>query len=76
MKRYFFDVISQAGSAYDYRGREFPSPEQAYQMAELMALDLQLCPPGEWAASSINVRDSFGTEFFTMRVQPPELQAA
>jgi hypothetical protein len=76
MKRYFFDVISQSGSEYDYRGREFPTPEQAFQMAELMALDLQLCPKGDWAASSINVRDSYGTEFFSTRVHPPELAAA
>jgi hypothetical protein len=76
MKRYFFDVVSQSRAEYDYSGLEFPSPEKARQLAELMALDLQVCPQGDWDASTVSVRDCLGQLFFSMRVRPPELVAA
>ena len=76
MKRYFFDVVGKCRSEYDYRGREFPSPEKAFQLAELIALDLEISPQGEWAGYTVNVRDSYGRQFFSTRVREPELAAA
>jgi hypothetical protein len=76
MKRYFFDVVSQGRAEYDYSGREFPSPEMAMQLAELIALDLEVCPHGVWAGSIVDVRDSHGRQFCSMQVRPPELAAA
>jgi hypothetical protein len=40
MRRYFFDLVGEERSEYDYRGRDLPSPESAYQFAELIAVDL------------------------------------
>ena len=76
MQRYFFDVVSQGRAEYDYRGREFSSPEMAVQLAELIVLDLEVCPQGVVAGSSVNVHDSHGRQFCSMRVHPPELAAA
>ena len=39
MNKYFFDLVGDAGAQYDHRGRELASPEKAFQMAELIALD-------------------------------------
>jgi hypothetical protein len=40
MKRYFFDVMKHDRSELDYMGRLFPTAEEAYDAAELMALDI------------------------------------
>ena len=37
MTRYFFDVANKSYVQYDYRGREFEKPEQARELAELIA---------------------------------------
>jgi Domain of unknown function (DUF6894) len=76
MKRYFFDVTRKSGAEYDYRGREFASPEQALEMAKLIALDLEICPQIATEDSTINVRDCYGKQFFSMPVRTPELLAA
>jgi hypothetical protein len=76
MKRYFFDVVSHGHSEYDYRGREFPTPEKAIQLAELIAIDLEVCPKGAFVGSSVNVHDTHGRQFYSMRVRPPEFAAA
>ena len=38
--RYFFDFVGHERSELDYTGRILPTPEEAYDAAELMALDL------------------------------------
>ena len=76
MKRYFFDVVSQSRAEYDYQGCEFATPEKAFQLAELIALDLEVCPQDVAAESTIKVLDSHGRQFFSTRVRPPELIAA
>jgi hypothetical protein len=40
MNRYFFDVVGHGRSELDYTDRLLPSPERAYDAAELMAFDL------------------------------------
>jgi len=47
MCRYFFDLVSQKRREYDFRGREISSQEDAFQMAEIIALDLELESEGE-----------------------------
>jgi hypothetical protein len=38
--RYFFDFVGHERSELDFTGRILPTPEEAYDAAELMALDL------------------------------------
>jgi hypothetical protein len=76
MNRYFFDVVLKSHSEYDYRGREFSSAEKAAQLAELIALDLEISPQGEWAGSTVSVRDQRGRQLFAREVRAPELVAA
>ena len=38
--RYFFDFVGHERSELDYTGRILRTPEEAYDAAELMALDL------------------------------------
>ena len=76
MNRYFFDVVLKSHSQYDYRGREFSSVEKAAQLAELIALDLEISPQGEWAGSTVSVRDAGGQQLFAREVRAPELAVA
>ena len=76
MSRYFFDVVLKSHSEYDYRGRELPSAEKAAQLAELIALDLEISPQGEWAGSTVSVRDPSGRELYAREVRAPEAAAA
>lgn len=74
MKKYFFDLVSRHHSEYDYRGREFSAPEKAFQLAELMALDLEI--EGERSGWSVHVRSAHGQQFFWIPVREAELIAA
>jgi hypothetical protein len=76
MDRYFFDIVSKTHAQYDYRGREFSSAEKAAQLAELIALDLEISPEGEWAGAKIAVCDQRGRQLFSRTVGMPELMAA
>ena len=76
MNRYFFDLVSQHRSQYDYRGREFPTPENAFQLAELIALDLGVEAEGEWCGWAIKVRNARGQQFFSIPVHDLDLAAA
>ena len=76
MNRYFFDVVLNSHSEYDYRGREFSTVEKAAQLAELIALDLEISPQGEWAGSTISVRDQHGRQLFERKVGESETAAA
>ena len=42
MKRYFFDVVSDKDSEFDYNGQEFSALERAIEFAKLIALDLEI----------------------------------
>jgi len=76
MRRYFFDVVCQECRALDYRGRIFPTPENAYRLAELIALDCSIEEEDEWAGCSISVRSAEGHQFFSIPVQSCWLAAA
>jgi hypothetical protein len=71
MRRYFFDLGSQSQSRYDYQGRECPTPEAAYQLAELIALDLAL--EGEWMGWAVAVRSPEGERYFSIPVKDADL---
>ena len=71
MKRYFFDLGTQCRSMYDYKGRELATPEAAYQLAELIALDLAF--DGEWVGWAVAVCSPDGERFFSVPVRDAEL---
>jgi hypothetical protein len=73
MNKYFFDLVGQERSEYDFRGREFSAPEKAFQLAELIALDLEMKGEGEWLGWSIDVRNAHGQQ---VPVREPEMNAA
>jgi hypothetical protein len=76
MKRYFFDVVGQTTSEYDYRGRELATVEMASKLAELIALDLGIDPQSGRTRWTVSVRDPQGCEVFSMQVRESELIAA
>jgi hypothetical protein len=76
MNKYFFDRVSREGSEYDYRGREFHTPETAHQMAELIALDLEVVEEGIWSGWAINVYSADGQQFFSVPIPELDLVAA
>jgi len=76
MTKYFFDLVGRDCAQYDYQGRVFSVPEQAFRMAELMALDLEMNGDGEWSGWSVTVRSVHGQQYFSVPVRAPETIAA
>lgn len=75
MKRFFFDVSFKSHVHYDYQGRDFARPEQARELAELIALDLE-CSEDYDTSSEVQVRNVGGTCLFSIPVRQPERIAA
>jgi hypothetical protein len=76
MRRYFFDVVGQPRRAYDYRGRDLPTPEKACQLAELIALDCSIEEDDGWTGCTVYVRSAEGHELFSIPVESSWLSAA
>jgi hypothetical protein len=76
MKRFFFDVAAKTYVQYDYRGREFAKPEDARELAELIALDLECSDRNDWAGAEIQVRNVGGDRLFSVPVRSSDLIAA
>jgi hypothetical protein len=76
MSKYFFDLIWCDQRAYDYQGRDFSAPAEARDMAELIALDLEIEADARWAGWAIDVRNANNEHFFTIPVRGPEFVAA
>jgi hypothetical protein len=68
MKKYFFDVVGDGRMEYDFRGREFDEPQKAFQMAHLLALDMEVGRGDELAGGRINVRNADGHQLFTVPI--------
>jgi hypothetical protein len=66
--RFFFDVVKQHSRAYDYQGREFRGPEEAAQMAELIAVDLGISETGNWIGSQVQVKNAADQVLFSVPV--------
>lgn len=64
----FFDVLRQDTRSYDYHGRYFQRPEEATQMAELIAADLGCSETGDWVGSQVQVRNAAGETLFSVPV--------
>ncbi len=66
--RLFFDVYSESTRCYDYHGRVFARPEEATEMAELIAADLACSETGNWIGSNVKVRSAAGETLFSVPV--------
>ncbi len=75
MKRFFFDVSFNTHVQYDYQGRDFAQPEQARELAELIALDFE-CSDSDTPGTEVQVRNIKGTCLFSVPIRQPELIAA
>ena len=76
MCRYFFDVIGEYDSEFDYIGREFAAPENGIEFAKLLAIDLEIMREGARVGSTVVMRDPLGRSYFAARVEAPEQVAA
>jgi len=77
MTRYFFDVANDSDVHYDYRGREFEKPEEARELAELIALDIECTDDGsELDAAEVQVRNVSGDRLFSVPIRELDLIAA
>ena len=70
MKRYFFDLGNQSRSMYDYEGRDCETHDAAYQLAEMIALDLEV--KGEWSGWAVSVCSPDGKKVFSIPVGSAE----
>ena len=66
--RYFFDVLGAKSRAYDFHGHYFDKPEDASNMAELIAMDLGCTESDDWAGSHVQVRNAAGDTLFSTPV--------
>jgi hypothetical protein len=73
--RYFFDVVGTEGRAFDYTGRSLRTADEAYNAAELMALDLAVKQGDEVIESKVTVSDTYGHELFAILVKESYLSA-
>lgn len=76
MIKYFFDVAIKSYVQYDYRGRDLERLEQAREMAELIALDIEYTDGDDLAGAEVQVRNIGGQKLFSVPVREPELIAA
>jgi hypothetical protein len=76
MNKYFFDVASKSYVQYDYRGRDLERPEQAREMAELIALDIECTDSEGLVGAEVQVRNIGGQKLFGVLVRDPALIAA
>jgi hypothetical protein len=76
MKKYFFDLVSAQRAEYDYKGHDLPTLDKAFQLAELIAMDLEMAVENQWAGWTIKVRNAQGQQLCAIPVGQPELVAA
>jgi hypothetical protein len=66
--RLFFDILKQQTPSYDFHGSHFSRPEDAAQMAELIAADLGCSEDNDWVGSQVQVRNVTGEMLFAVPV--------
>ena len=76
MKKYFFDIVGEGCQEYDFHGRNFTEPQKAYQLAHLLALDMEVGYGDEYAGRTIHVRSADGHRLFSVPIREPEAVAA
>jgi hypothetical protein len=76
MERYFFDVVGNEGPALDYTGRTLPTADEAYNVAELMALDLAVKQGDGVIGSTVTVSNTYGRKLFSIQVNESYLSGS
>jgi hypothetical protein len=76
MTRYFFDVNARGSLRYDFTGCWLTKPDQAQEMAELIAMDLACLEVDQSFPTEVQVRDAAGQQLFSVPVQRTETVAA
>ena len=76
MLRYFFDVATRTYVQYDYHGREINNPEQARELAELIALDIECTEGDDLAGGEIQVRNVRGEQLYSVPIREVKPTAA
>ena len=66
--RLFFDVLKQQSPTYDFHGHFFHRPEDAAQMAELIAADLGVSDTDDWVGALVQVRTATNEMLFSVPV--------
>jgi hypothetical protein len=66
--RLFFDLLKQESPSYDFHGHDVGMPDEAAQIAELIAADLGCSETSEWVGAQVVVRDIVGQLLFAVPV--------
>ena len=69
MKRFFFDVAIQSAIQYDFRGKDLATAEEARELAELIALDIECTAENNVTAFEVQVRNITGDSLFNVPVR-------
>ena len=75
MHPYFFDIVTDASIQHDFHGRKLATPDDARELAEMIALDLEFSN-GDWIATEVEVRDVNGARLYSVSVRHPDLIAS
>jgi hypothetical protein len=66
--RLFFDLLKHESPTYDFHGHHVRKPDDATQIAELIAADLGWSETSEWVGSQVVVRDTAGKMLFAVPI--------
>ncbi len=71
MRRYFFDLLGGGRSEYDFSGTLFPDAQQAFNWAQLLAIDFEVAGE-EFRGGRLGVRNIDGRELFSIPIDQSE----
>ena len=74
MTQFFFDIGSGEVVYHDFKGCEFAKAEEAFEMANLIALDLAVTEDAR--GTEVQVRNLAGQRLYFVRVHDLDLMAA
>ncbi len=72
MIRYFFDCVGQSRRLYDFHGRRLSGDGEAQQLAELLALNLDVEGDEEFVGGRVEVRNPQGGTLLFVAIPRPE----
>ena len=70
MTRFFFDIGSGETVYHDFKGCQFAKAEEAFEMANLIALDLSVMDDDR--GTEVQVRNDAGRQLYQIRVADPD----
>jgi hypothetical protein len=76
MTKYFFDVIGDDCTELDFHGRAFSEPQKAFEVAHMLALDMEVGYGDEYSGRAVFVRSAHGDKLFSVPIRQPDQIAA